>query len=241
MTDFNTAYEKWLQIYQAERNFKLNHELLAETIENLAKQINVKFTTKDRQNLLNGNAPKGFYNKIYQHKVNKELYGRVVEDWYSFENARRDELYKQLGMAKNELFNFIGTISPVQFQSQNLSLFCTYDISPHNYNNAGTQAIYNRWLSQLYKHKFNVELRQASWHYGNKWEPIIVNTIFANINDKLKYVMCHPQKDWERLGITQENIKLAFYLPPNFGHQHYLFEPDYEPTAEMYDFKVVNL
>lgn len=241
MTNFNIAYEKWLQIYQAERNFKLNYDLLAHDLEALAKQLNLKFTPKDKQNVLNASTLKGFYNKIYKNATNKELYENTVKRWYEFENSRRNELFNLLDVAKAELFQYIGTIPYESFQGQNLSLFCTYDISPNNQNLVGIQAIYNRLLGQLYAHKFDVKLCQATWHYGDKWNPVVVNAVYANVNDRLKYAMCYPSKEWERLEVTQENLKIAFYRPIDFGYQSYLFEPDFVPTELMQDFKVSEL
>lgn len=241
MTNFNIAYEKWLQIYQAERNFKLNYDLLAHDLEELAKQLNLKFTPKDKFQLSQGQEPKDLLRKIKKGNFNNE-YSAAISNFRRFENSRKNELYKLEEAARFELFNHIGTIPPEIFYSPNLSLFCTYDVTPDpNGNFLGAKSLFTKWVNQLSSHGFTVKASQASWHYGDQWNPVLINAVYANVNDKLKYTMCYPLKQWEVLQMKSKRIQQIHYCPNYFGYQSYLFEPDFVPTELMQDFKVCEL
>lgn len=219
--NFDIAYDKWLQTYRAERNFKLDYALLVYKMRLLAGILKTQLTSSDEADLMNGTSPKHFcaiLDKSWHH-----AYDTIVMEWV---NIRKDALIRAEEVARFDLFDYIDTLPQEKFFDSNLTYFMGFDVTPDKEGWSYGYALKSRWVSHLDYYGFTTEVRQVC-NQGK-----FIQAIYANVNDRLKFVMCYPDKEWVRLGIIDDrhdNLRKSFYEVPNFRDElEHLFKENYD-------------
>jgi hypothetical protein len=220
--NFNIAYDRWLQAYQRNDTYKLDYALLLNKIRLLAGILKTQLTSSDESDLMSGVSPKVFCATL--DKSWTYAYDEIVMEWIKGENTRKDYLIQAEKSARNDLFNHIGTLPQETFLDSNLTYFMGIDVTPDNEGYCYGNVLKHRWVNHLNNYGFTTEVRQVS--NQNKF----IQAIYTNVNDRLKFVMCYPYKEWEHLDIddTLGELQRSFYEVPNFRDElEYLFKEDY--------------
>lgn len=252
-TDFDSAYQAWIDILQQIYDYKVpeKNQVIREWANELlmlCKANKIKVTQDDLDTL---KAEGRLTNKTFVKlcKVDKPIYDELYAKFSERTLADINELYSHETAPRIAMYYLRHTKPIKDFYADSMTIVEVYDVGNYNDGNSNNNSC-RKMVTKLKDLGFQVEIKQCSWDYnfGSRSCHMCYKAIYANVNDVVKMLMATKDDipfdifkddcDLWTINTKEQHLIQSWYNKPYLGFSHYLFDTDYQPPANNLNFEV---